>query len=84
MAQSIKQTSLPSLKRISLNVPIYAQFKYIYARIDVDGEDPRIWFSFPISANEKESTITYLFFPYGGEEKEIIEIPIEVPTEWTG
>jgi hypothetical protein len=68
-----------------LEAPIYTQFKYIYTGAYVEDEaDARTWFSIPIKLDKETSTITYLFFPYGGTEDEITEIPIEVPASWIG
>lgn len=64
-------------------VPIYSRLDCIYAgpHLDEDGKiDPRTWFGIPIAIDDDTGTITYLVFPYGGEDQEIVEISSDLLT----
>ena len=67
--------------------PIYTEFAYIYPGPHQDSEgkiDPRTWFNIPIELNVEEGSITYLVFPYGGDDSEVKEITVVAAGSWIG
>lgn len=55
---------------------VYSLFQYIYPgpHMDKYGRfDDRIWFVLPVSVDEEDGAITYLKFPFGGDDDEITE-----------
>ncbi len=66
-------------------VPVFSSFDYIVAgpHIDEYGRlDDRIWFYIQVAKDEDAGTVTYLKFPFGAEDHEIIEEEVELPI-WT-
>jgi len=64
-----------------MNIPAFSLFKYIYTgyHLNDDGSlDSRVWFSLLVEANEEDNSLTYLIFPYGAEEEEIVEKKYQV------
>lgn len=86
MEQSAKTNSTLYSRKFSLyQAPTFSKFKYIYdgPHISADGVvDDRVWFSIPIEVDVEKNTITYLIFPFGAADEEIIELPFEVPASW--
>ncbi len=65
-------------------VPVFSPFDYISPgpHINCFGRmDNRVWFYIQVAEDGDKGTITYLKFPYGGEDHEIIEE--EVSAIWT-
>jgi len=77
----VRPNYLPSLRRPSLEAPVYTDFSSIYPgpHIDLDGDiDPRIWFYVRMYMDTESGTTTYLIFPYGGTEEEMTELTVDV------
>ena len=67
---------------------VYSLFSYIYPgpHMDEYGRfDDRIWFFIPVSIDVGNGTATYLKFPAGAEDYEIVEEEVDLSTgfPWT-
>lgn len=55
---------------------VYSEFKFIYPGPHLDSEgnfDARVWFAIRTGFDELKGTETYLIFPHGADESEILE-----------
>lgn len=63
----------------------YSSFQYIYPgphKMSNGKVDNRIWFAIPAGLDEEAGTISYLIFPHGAKNSEIIEKLFNTNTDY--
>lgn len=65
--------------------PIFSSVETIYPgpHLGSDGIiDSRVWFHIPVDLDIENDYITYIVFPYGGDDNEIREITVAASGSW--